>query len=77
MTTTGSDLEGYLSADIRGWIEERYYARVNTQARLDQAAHDPDFLTGPRDHMALISDHGVIHVRDVARQVLQVLRNIT
>jgi len=68
-----SQLDRYLPEKLRSHIEQRYYARVNAQARLDRVIHDPEFLSHLSDHMALISDHGVVHARDVAGQILQVL----
>jgi hypothetical protein len=66
-------LNYYLSEKVRAWLEQRYYAQVNAQATFDHAIHDPDFWRGPAKHVALFSDHGVVHVRDVAHQILQVL----
>jgi hypothetical protein len=67
------ELDAYLCADVRREIEQRYYARVNSGARLEQLIHDPEFLRDPIRHAALWPDHGVVHVRDVAQQVLRVL----
>lgn len=71
-----SPLDKYLPESVRIPIEQCYYARINAQARLDQAIHDPEFLNDLSSHMALISDHGVVHVRDVAQQILQVLETV-
>jgi hypothetical protein len=68
-----SQLDRYLPEKLRSHIEQRYYARVNAQAHLDQAIHDPEFLGDMEGHVMLISDHGVVHARDVAQQILQVL----
>lgn len=70
---SGDELDSYLCADIRQEIERRYYARVNADARLERLIHDPEFLHDLPRHVALWSDHGVVHVRDVAHQVLRVL----
>jgi len=74
--TTYSQLDlvdRYLPAKIRHQIEENYYARVNIQAELDYVAHNQEFLANPLGHVALFSDHGVVHVRDVAGTILVVL----
>ncbi|KPV46022.1 hypothetical protein SE17_43745, partial [Kouleothrix aurantiaca] len=34
------------------------------------------FYTDPAAHLALFNDHGIVHVRDVAQQVLRVLDHI-
>jgi hypothetical protein len=65
--------DAYLCSDVRREIEQRYYARVNTGARLEQLIQNPEFLRDPTHHVALFPDHGVVHVRDVANQVLRVL----
>ncbi len=70
---TLAHLDKYLLPEIRSLIEQRYYAQINTQAHLDQLVNDLDFLTAPEKHMAFFSDHGVVHVRDVAQQILKVL----
>ena len=69
-------LDRYLSPEIRGEIEQRYYAHINAQAHLDQLAQDETFLDSPDEHVALYADHGVVHVRDVAQQILHVLHAI-
>lgn len=66
-------LDRFLSADIRHTLEERYYARINAQSQLEVLQSDPDFLTRLELHVALFSDHGVVHVRDVAQQLLAIL----
>lgn len=63
----------YIPEQVQSAIETDYYARVNTQADFARFARDPEFLRDPAPHVALYSDHGVIHVRDVASQILRVL----
>lgn len=69
-------LDKYLPATIREQIEQRYYAQINSKSRLDQVAHDEDFLTRLEEHVVLFGDHGVVHVRDVAQQIIHVLEVI-
>ncbi len=69
-------LDRYLPARIRTYIEQNYYAKVNEQADLDHAAFDEDFLKDPISHVVLYTDHGVVHVRDVACNILVVLDTI-
>jgi hypothetical protein len=66
-------LDRYLPAPVRAWIEQTYYARINAQAQLEAALADPTFYSDPASHLALFNDHGVVHVRDVAQQVLRLL----
>ncbi len=63
----------YLPQKIRTQIEQNYYARVNFQAELDYVARNEDFLADPLKHVALYSDHGVVHARDVAQNIIDVL----
>ncbi|MEA5565365.1 hypothetical protein [Anabaena sp. UHCC 0399] len=69
-------VDRYLPEKVRTYIEENYYAKVNQQAELDYAARNEDFIANPLQHVALYSDHGVVHVRDVARNILVVLEAI-
>lgn len=68
--------ERYLSAGVRERIEQSYYARVNEQAKLEHLIRNPMFKKDAERHPAFYSDHGVVHVRDVARQILRVLQII-
>ena len=63
----------YLPEKVRNFIENNYYAKVNQQAQLDAVARDESFLKDPINHVALYTDHGVVHVRDVARNTLVVI----
>ena len=68
--------EHYLSESIRTYIEQVYYAQVNEQARLENLIRNPLFMQNNAAHPAFYSDHGVVHVRDVAQQILRVLQTI-
>ncbi|NTU83821.1 MAG: hypothetical protein HGA45_31350 [Chloroflexales bacterium] len=71
-----SQLDRYLPERIRTQIEHDYYRLVGEQAQLDQVAHNAEFLADPLIHVATFSDHSVVHVRDVATNILQVLETI-
>ena len=47
-------------------LEERYLRPIAHAAKLERLLDDPLFLADPINHPALFSDHGPIHVRDVA-----------
>jgi hypothetical protein len=66
----------YLPESLCTWVEQRYYAQINAQARFEVLIGDQRFWEAPRAHVGLYSDHGVIHVRDVARQIVQLLDDI-
>ena len=74
--TDVNPLDQCIAPHIRLAIEQQFYARINAQAQLQQALKDPLFLQNPSAHVALFADHGVVHVRDVAQQILQVLEAI-
>lgn len=76
MEENNSAFDRYVSAAIRGEIERRFYARANYNARLEQLRHDPLFLSQPHLHPGTFSDHGVVHMSDVARQLLIVLDRV-
>lgn len=68
--------DDFIAPNIRADIETRFYAKINQQSQLSEALKDPQFLEDPAKHVALFSDHGVVHVRDVTGQILHVLKTI-
>ena len=74
--TDSNRLDQFMAPRLRSAIEENYYARITSQAQLKEALKDPLFLQNPGAHVALFADHGVVHVRDVAQQILQVMETI-
>ena len=66
-------LNRYLSENARTYLEQKFYARVADQTQLAAVIHDQNFRAAPEAHTALYSDHSVVHVRDVAHQILHVL----
>ncbi len=66
-------LDKYLTKKIREKIEQDYYSKINDQARLDNALRDPDFKTNPLEHVIMLADHGIMHVRDISERVLHIL----
>ncbi|MEW5869595.1 MAG: cyclic nucleotide-binding domain-containing protein [Chloroflexota bacterium] len=74
--TSLAQLDRYLPEEIRIQIEQRYLVRINQQARLEHIIHDPIFYQEPENYPPFYADHGVVHFRDVALQVLQVLSGV-
>jgi CRP-like cAMP-binding protein len=68
-------LDRWVSENIRDEIEQRFYAKVTEQADFNRLARDPDFMAAPNQHVGLFADHGIVHARDVANHVLDVLAN--
>lgn len=65
-----------LPAAFTNYIEEHYYAQVTEQSKLDAVVRDPEFLKNPLKHVALFSDHGILHGRDIASKITQVIEQI-
>lgn len=74
--TTVSQLDKYLPEKIRHKIELDYYTKITEQARLEVIMRDPDFLQNPLDHITLLANHGIVHVRAVAMSVLNILNTM-
>ncbi len=65
--------EQYLSKQVRDYIENTFYARITEQSKLDNLVHDKSFMEDMSSHIGLFSDHGIVHVRDVARLILETI----
>jgi len=66
----------FAPAFFRQHLEETFYQRIARQARIDQLRKDPEFLKNPIKHQGLYTDHGPVHVRDVAERSLQVIDQV-
>lgn len=66
-------LDVHIPISIREKYEKKFYAEISKKALLDTAVKDPNFLELLTKHIALYSDHGVVHMRDVAQRTVQVL----
>lgn len=66
-------IDFYVPLHFREMIEKNYYEKINQNLLLENVINDKSFLEDPIDHVALYSDHGVIHVRNVTRQVLEII----
>ena len=66
----------YLPEAFRKYIESNFYAKIAEKARLKNLKNDKTFLKNPAKHIALYSDHGTVHVRDVANQILEVIHRV-
>src|SRR5512142_334313 len=65
-------LDVYLPEAVRLWFEETYYRPINQRATMEYlSAHSREFLV--ESPAALYSDHGIVHARDVAQRILEVL----
>lgn len=69
-------VDDYLPEGIRRALEERLWRPIATRASLEALLDDPLFLEDPGHHPAMFADHGVVHVRDVAAGLLQLLDTV-
>lgn len=69
-TATVDDLGTVLPDDLRARLEERYWAPIGEAAALERWIDDDELHADPARHPALFSDHGVVHVRDIAANAL-------
>ncbi len=73
---THAVLDQYLSPQVRHFLEANYYAKINDAARLSNIMRDTNFLAHPLEHFSLSTDHGLIHVRDIAMNLLDLLEQL-
>lgn len=59
-------LDDAVPAALRERVEQRYWAPIGDAAALERFIDDPALHAAPDRHPALFSDHGVVHVRDIA-----------
>lgn len=69
-------LDHLLSEQLRVALEERYWRPIETLCTLEELVSDDEFVTGTRSHIALYSDHGVVHARDVAARALELAASV-
>ncbi|MFA6408632.1 MAG: hypothetical protein WCW01_00370 [Gammaproteobacteria bacterium] len=55
-------------------IGQKYYNKIPTAVDFEHIIHSKTFLENPTDDIALFSDHGLNHVKNVAAQVPTILR---
>jgi hypothetical protein len=69
-------LDDHLAPDVRAYLEERFWRPIEAQATLEVLRHDPTFFADPGRHPAMFADHGVVHVRDVAANLIELLETV-
>lgn len=57
-------------------IEDRYWRPIEEVTSLESLLDDDHFFADPGRHVALFSDHGVVHVRDVAARAAELARRL-
>lgn len=64
-------IDRYLPDDVRATLEERFWRTVEENSTLEAFSGDDTIVSAPELHVALFSDHGVVHARDVAAGALE------
>jgi hypothetical protein len=71
-----SPLDVVFSNQLRTLIEQRYWAPIEARTVMEHIVIDPSFRTNPGRHLGLYSDHGVMHVRDVALRAIELTHKL-
>lgn len=67
-----ADLERWIAPDLRGVIEDRFWAPIERLTGLDAMVGDASFVLDPGAHVSLYSDHGPNHATDVAARAASI-----
>src|SRR5215212_3780544 len=71
-----AQLDEYLPPALRADLEHRLWRPIEAQAKLESLIGDPSFFADPGRHPAIFADHGVVHVRDVATGVVNLVETV-
>ncbi len=63
-------LDRHLAGEVRSMLEERLWRGVGAGLTVEALRGDDTLATSPGSHPALFSDHGIVHVWDVASGVV-------
>ncbi len=69
-------LDEILPPPLRREFERRYWRPIEQEAIFERFVDDPEFHRDPHGHVALYADHGVVHVRDVARRTIEMIDSL-
>ena len=70
------ELDRFVGPKIRARLEERYWQPIERATSAESFLDDEAFFADPSGHPATFSDHGVVHVRDVARQAIRLAEEL-
>lgn len=70
------EIDPFIPAWLRELVDKQYYERINKDLTLDKVIQDPEFLSSPLDHLALYTDHSVMHVKNVTQLLLKIIPKI-
>ncbi len=69
-------LDGVLPPQLCRELERRYWRPIEQEAMFERFVDDPEFHRDPHGHVALYADHGIVHVRDVARRLIEMIDSL-
>ena len=69
----GDEFDRFISPPIHARLEERYWRPIERATVAESFLTDENFWADPGSHPATFSDHGVVHVRDVARRAARLV----
>jgi hypothetical protein len=70
------ELDRFVAPEIRARLEERYWRPIEQATGAESFLDDDSFFADPSRHPATFSDHGVVHVRDVARRAMRLAEQL-
>ena len=70
------ELDRFVGPKIRARLEERYWRPIERATCAESFLDDEAFFADPGGHPATFSDHGVVHVRDVARRAVRLAEQL-
>lgn len=76
MHDESKEIDPFVPPYLREIIDKKYYEKINKDLTLDKVIHDPEFLKSPLDHLALYTDHSVMHVQNVTQLLLKLIPKI-
>ena len=65
-----------LPTEFTTHLETHYYGKITQLSVLESIVNDPAFLEAPLKHVALFSDHGIDHGRDIAAKIVDVVHQV-
>ena len=68
---SSGSIDRYIPEDVRVILEERFWHTVEENSTLEAFSADRTVVSAPEKHPALLSDHGIVHARDVAAGTLE------
>lgn len=69
-------LDTFLDPAVRAELERRYWHPIEALTTAEVLTEDERFFADPGRHFGLFSDHGAVHVRDVAMRSAALVRQV-